>query len=141
MAVKTYDPKSEIITMGGVPITGYGADTFIEIEYNDDLITERAGCDGAVTRTVSASRIATAKITLQQTSMSNDMLTGLHHADLLSGKGIVPFLMKSPNGTTLAVAAEAYVKKLPAINRGKEAGDVTWTITLAEAEIVVGGIV
>ena len=50
MSVYTYDPKAVILTVGGIPISGYSEGTFIDVTRNEPTWNLVVGADGLVTR-------------------------------------------------------------------------------------------
>lgn len=139
--VTTYDPKKVIITLGGVPITGFADGTFVQIDPNSEFFTKKVGADGEVVRSMSNDNTHTVQITLQQSSVSNDYLSSVHTADKLLGKGMLPLSITDLNGTTLHFWAQAWVQTDPSIGYAKETTDRQWTLhTGQEAGGNNGGI-
>lgn len=141
MALKTYDPKLVILTVGGVPISGFADGTFISAMRSNDSFTKVSGADGIVTRAKSNDKSGEITITLQQSSPSNDVLNGFAQLDERANAGIVPVTIKELNGTTLLFGAEAWVRKPADTEYGKEVSNREWTIDVAELEYNIGGII
>ena len=140
-AVKTrYNPRDIVLTLGTFIITGFADGTFINIEQDEDSFSDVSGADGEVERAASNDGRATANITLLQGADSNSFLASLHAADKLTGQGVVPFLMKDLNSVDLVTAANAWIIKPAAIERGKEIVGQEWSIRLADAIIFPGGL-
>lgn len=137
MSVSTYDPKSVSLIIGGLPITGFAEDSFIEIERDEELYTTEAGADGEITRSKVVSDTATCRVTLQQSSRDNAILSALHTADRLSNAGITPFLFQE--GLNVVAGAQCWVQKLPTLEYGKTAGGRQWEIRIAKAEFTING--
>lgn len=139
MTVKTYDPAKVIITFGASTITGTADGTFVNIEPISDGITSQSGADGEVARAMSSDRRHRVTMTLQQTSRSNDVLSGYHEADRLSGGGgALPLTVRDLRGTTL-FAATAWVTRLPPSEFGVELSNREWTLETGPAAYFVGG--
>ena len=49
MSVRTYDPKQVIITVGGVPMSGFADGTFLTVDRDDDQWAKVTGADGTST--------------------------------------------------------------------------------------------
>jgi hypothetical protein len=142
MATLTYDPKKNIAVLAGITLNlGIAPDTFLEFEFDEDAFTKQVGAGGEVTRVVSRNKGASCKVTLMASSQVNDALSALYNSDRLLGNGIGEFMLKEVNGTTLIHAAEAWVKRLPNVDRAKDAGTVQWEIDIASAEGIVGGLI
>jgi hypothetical protein len=139
MTVETYSPKRVELILGGVPLRGYSDGTFIQVERTSDAFTTNVGADGEVSRTHSADKTGTITVTLQQTSDSNDFLSGLVNADEISLQGQVPVLLKDTNGRTLAESPCAWVMKVANSEFANEISDREWVISCSELIVFVGG--
>lgn len=137
--VKTYDPKSVVLTVGGFPISGYADGEFISFEYDEDAYSKVTGADGISSRAKSNNNDGAITITLQQTSPSNDVLTNIAVADKLSNTGVVPVIMKDTLGTTTIFAANGWVRKIPVVSYSKEVSNREWVLDLSSVEVFLGG--
>lgn len=136
---KTYNPKRFIVAFGGVPLTGMADGTFITIEQRADQFALVVGADGEGARSASADQSATITLTLLQTSASNDYLSTMLRIDRLSNAGAAVFSVQDLNGTTVAVANQAWIMKAANIENGKEVTSREWTFETDSMEINVGG--
>jgi len=139
MSLHTYDPKKVVLIVGGVPIGGFADGTFINVMRSEDAFTKVVGADGDTTRSKSNDKSGEMEITLLQTSMSNDVLTGFAMADELQNKGAVPVLLKDLSGTSAFASAFGWVRKLPDSEYGKEVSERSWTLDLVDLNMFVGG--
>ncbi len=139
MTVRTYDPKEVHIIIGGFEMMALTDGTFFTITMDDDAYAKVTGADGETSRAKSNNNGAEATISLQQTSPSNDILSGIAIADKLSNSGIVPVIVKDSLGTTVLFSAEGWVKKMPDVTYGKEIGNRDWPIDLANVDVFIGG--
>lgn len=139
MAVKTFDPKQVVLAFGGVPISGYADGEFISIEQTSDAFTMSSGADGDVSRVRNNDDTATLTLTLAMTSPSNDVLSGFLEADKRTGAGVVPIAIKDLSGRTTAASGNAWVRRAPTANFGKEVSTREWTIDIANLVLLVGG--
>lgn len=135
-----WDPTRFVVTVGALTISEYAAGTFIKAAYNNDLYSLTMGADGAGCRVRSADESGTFEITLLSSSMSNDALAALALLDRQSAQGIVPVQVKDKNGTAVASAANAWIKKPADLERAKELGEVTWTFETPKLKLLTGGI-
>lgn len=126
--VMTYDPKKVILTLGGVPITGFADGTFVQIDPNGEAFTKKVGADGEVVRELSNDNTHTIQITLLQTSLSNIYLRTVMNADRLTGLGMLPFGFTDLNTMEAMFWPQAWVSTEPPTGRAKETTDVQWTI-------------
>lgn len=137
---QTYDPGQIAITAFGIPVTGTADGTFVNVERNADAFAVIAGADGETTRTRSRDKTGLITVTLRAESPTNDLLTQAYLADqagLPTGRG--PVQIADLNGTTLAYAADAWIKKLPAIGYAKENGTREWVFETGSLEMRPGG--
>jgi hypothetical protein len=127
-------------------ITGYGEDTFLEIEVSDDAFVTKVGADGTVVRSGIENPLATATLSLQQTSPSNLVLEYLHQLDKeILGAGVVTFTVEIPSiksdfiqsgfGTGVPFTGTAYVKKTASYSYGKESGERSWVLDVVNPVI------
>ena len=134
----TYDPSQVALSLGGVPISGYADGTMIEIERDEDTFTKVNGV-GIVSRAKSTSRGGMLRITLQQTSPSNDVLSGFVNADELTGTGVIPMLLKDLSGRSVSFAEHAWIKKPAPQTFAKEISNRVWEVDLADVDVFVAG--
>ncbi len=139
MTVETYSPKRVEVIVAGVPLRGFADGTFITAERTSDAFSTNVGADGEASRTASADRTGKVTITLQQTSDSNDFLSGLALGDEVSLNGQFPFLLKDTNGRTLIEAPCAWIDKIANSEFSNELTDREWVISLGEMIPFVGG--
>jgi hypothetical protein len=138
MSVRTFDFKQVIVTVGGVPISGFTEGTAIEIVRNEPTWSMIVGSDGLVTRSKTNNFSGTLTITLKQSSPSNDVLSGFLALDEATNSGIVPVLVKDISGNSIYFSARAWINQYPNSTFGKDITDRTWTLSLDEADIFVG---
>lgn len=140
MSVRTYDPANVQVIVGGVPMSGFADGTFISIEHDEPAFTKTVGADGEVSRAKSNNKSATVTITLKQTSISNDILSGFGLADEASNGGVVPFMLREiGNGTTLVFAESAWIEEWPDLGYSKNIENREWKLALAQCNRFIGG--
>ena len=139
MAVTTYDPKQILITLGGVPVSGFADGTFVTVERDEDAFSKVVGADGITSRAKSNNRGGVITVTLQQTSPANDTLSGFLLADETSNNGIFPIMVKDNSGRSLNFSATGWVKKAPSQEYGKEIATREWEIDVADLDVFIGG--
>lgn len=138
MAAPTYAPSKISIAVAGNIITGYAEDTFVTVTRSSDAFAKKTGADGLVSRTHSADRSGTIVLTLKQTSPSNDVLSALQLADELTLNAKFPVSVRDSNGTSLYVAADAWVMKMAEAGYAQDEGTREWTIECADLTPFVG---
>lgn len=140
---RTFDPASNVITLGEITIGGYADGTFITISRESDGYSDEAGARGDVVRTRSRDRRATVTLTLQAASPTNDLLSQIAVLDEetpLPFNATKAFELREVGGTTVAGGPEAWIMKVPDIERGKESGTVEWRIRVASCRMFAGGL-
>ena len=140
--VKVYDAGQVSLVIGDRTIdSGLGEGDFIEVQYAKKQYSTKVGADGEVTRTRSLDRSGTAKLTLQQTSLGNNILSQMLNAGLLdpNGNDVTAFQVRDRSGTSLAHAEKAWVEGFPTFKRGAEAGTVEWTLAFASLDMAIEG--
>lgn len=139
--LRTYDPKSVVMTIGSHIVTGYSEDTFVSIEPTGDGTTATAGADGEVARSLSHNPLHRITLTIQQTSPTNDYLSDLLARDRASGGGgVVAFNLRDLRGSSVAAASQAWVVNNPTLEYSATAGDREWVLDAVMSEdFHVGG--
>lgn len=133
-----YDPSQIVCIFYGVNVTGFD-ESFIEIERSEDAYSVHVGATGDVARTRSRNRTGKVTLTLMAQAPSNDSLMDIHLDDEQFGDGVGPLLIKDLNGYTVARAREAWISKVPKVERGKEAGTCQWVLECADIMIEARG--
>jgi hypothetical protein len=146
-SVYTYDPKKVIVTLGvnaaqsagGVTISGFADGTFIEVTPAGPRYTKHTGADGEVSRVANADHTHKVKMTLQQTSPSNDALSALLASDVLNNGGVVSLSIVDVNGTTNLQWKAAWIETPPNITDAKDLSNRDWTLDTAQVTSEVYG--
>lgn len=135
---RTYDPARVVVTFKGSIITGYGKDSLVEAERNEDAFSLDVGCDGEFCRSANRNKSGSIKLTLMASSPSNDILSAALAVDELSGAGAGEFSIADLNGTSL-LNCVAWVKKQTPLKRGKTVAENEWTLETGKMLSHVGG--
>jgi len=139
MAFTTYNVNRVAVIVGGVPMEGFADGSRVTVEFDEDQYTKVTGSDGLTTRSKSNNYAGIVTITLQQSSRSNDFLSGLWNADRVNDAGVVPILIKDDSGRTLWTSEHAWVKKMPDQEFGKESSDREWALDTGKLVGIAGG--
>lgn len=139
MSVKTYNPADVLLVVAGIPISGYADGTFIAIGRDNPSYNSGTGSDGEGWRAKSNDKSGTCTLTLLQTSLSNDALSGLAQLDELSGDGVGPLLLKDNSGRSLYSAETCWLEKPADAEFAREASDREWVIKTDKLNVFVGG--
>lgn len=129
----TYAGDEVLFVFGPVIASGYGPDTFVTVERNEDAFTLQVGADGESTRSKSNNRSATITLTLLQGSAANAQLSAIHALDQATpaGDGVLPLLVKDNSGNSLHLAEKAWIRKAPASAYGRESDVREWVFETA----------
>src|SRR6185312_14141767 len=122
----------------GIPITAYAPDSVVTVEMDEDTFTVETGAGGETTRVMSHNRNAKVTIELMASSAENDDLSAIHAQDRLTGDGVGIYDGRELDGGT-SVHGEAFIVRMPSVERKKGAPTVTWQIQVVDAEINHGG--
>lgn len=137
--LRNYDPNDVFAIFSGHRIRMLMDGTPIEAEKTEDTFTVLVGINGDGTRSRTRNGTGTATIRTQHSSPSNDILSAIHQEDLDFGSGIRPLMIKDNNGTTLLDATQAWVMKMPKIERSNVVSPVEWVFTVFDYNVFVGG--
>lgn len=136
--LSAYSPDFVDTVYGGILFTGY-AEKFITVEYEEDDFKKQVGALGDVTRTRQLNRSGKMTVTLMDASETNDLLMAFALSDRQTGQNFRPFKMTDRSSNTTVNATQAWIQKIPKIERGKESGTVEWVFEAAFLDIRVGG--
>lgn len=140
MAFATYDPAKHIVTFAGNLLTGAGKDKFIKLSRDEDSFMKHKGVAGEGGRSKNNNTGGTVEYTVLAQSQTNDILSAILAGDELLGTGVGSLFIKELNGTTVAQATLAWIKRVPDTERAKEAGEVTWIWDCDDLQIFNGGL-
>jgi hypothetical protein len=142
MATKNYDPSRVTVNVLGVMLQGFAPDTFVEVSRDNNTVDDDAGGQGDVVRVINRDQRGTMKVTLMQSSPSNDYLATLVRTDevTIGGAGTVgPSALADLNGTTLCDGEESWVMKPADVKYGAKADKCEWSIRFAKLRMFPGG--
>lgn len=137
--MQTYDSRRVTVVFGANTLTGYADGEFASVERDAESFEKYVGSQGEVTRSRSNNRSGRAKVRLAQTSISNDVLAAINAADELNGSGVLPFMVKDLNGTTLVLAKEAWIVKPAPLVFDRPIVEREWEFDLGDMIVFVGG--
>lgn len=139
MAIATYDPKANTITLGTLILSGFAENKFLSAKRKTATFSSQVGCSGEVARTKSNDRRGEITFTTLASSPTNDALSNLLELDENTGGGVGPFQLADLNGTTLLHAFNAWLTKAPDTELAKELGEVEWVIEVDSLDVFRGG--
>lgn len=136
-----HDPSKVFVSFGTVMVSGYASGSMVTIERAEDAFSMVVGAQGDTTRVRNRNRNGAVTVRLQAASPINDALSTYAALDESVGLGVAPIQVIDLNGTSVATSAFAWIRKLPSLDKGADAGDVEWVFDCHELEINVGGSV
>lgn len=135
--VKVFNPARLSITLNGIPVEGYAAGTFIEIEPLADASSSVSGANGEVVRVIGTDARHEIRLTLMQTSSGNTLLNTLSRLDKVScGGAPILFAMTDLCGLDVFIA-KSWIAKKPTRSYGVEVTDRVWTLHTGEPDVDV----
>lgn len=135
--VLTYAPSDVTILVSGYQLSGLLS---VELVWNSRPFTLYKGIRNQHTRVYNQSMAATLKIAVQQTSITNDVLSMILDEDRLGNSARLEVTMKDTSGSTLYQALQCYIPGYPSVKftKGFEARE--WEIDILDmTKINVGG--
>jgi hypothetical protein len=130
MAVDTYNLKEVIISVNGIPATGFGDNDALTVEYQEDAWMTKTGADGEVVRSRSNNEVAFFRLTLMQTSEFNQVLQAAVLLDKQFGRTLFGVSVVDLNRSEVLSGADCYIQQSPQRQFNKEAGEREWTIVV-----------
>lgn len=142
MSFAVYDIAAHDIVIAAIPIKD--ALVSAEVAAEADVFSDEIGADGHVVRYATHDPRATCTVVLKGTSKENVKLSALLALDQAApnGAGVVNFLVRDNNGTTLISTDKAWIRRRPTKTMAAAPGDVSWEIRLvldSPLNWVVGG--
>lgn len=140
--MRSYDPTEVTIVYNGQVIDMFAAGTFIKVTRNNDTWTLQMGNSGSGARSRNPDKSGTIEFTLLAASPSNGFLSANATQDELLGTGVGEFQAKD-RGTLAAKtsAQNCWVKKPADWERGKEVGEITWTLESDNVQLDHDGLI
>ena len=140
MALGTYSPSDVSIIVAGHIVTGYTETSFVDIEFSNDRITMEKGADGEVARVINSDNSAMITIRLQQTSPSNDVLSLLFDADIISKSAAFPIQVTDNSGSSTYTCDAAWITQYPSTTFSNGIEQREWKVQCGALYLVnVGG--
>ena len=142
MSFAVYDIAAHDIVIGAIPVKD--ALVSAEIAAEAEAFSDEIGADGHVVRYATHDPRATCTIVLKGTSKENVKLSALLGQDQAApnGAGVVNFLVRDNNGTTLISTDKAWIRRRPTKTIAAAPGDVSWEVRLvldSPLNWIVGG--
>jgi hypothetical protein len=139
-AARSYNLAQVVITIGGLPLEGFGADDAVSFEPTSDLYENKVGADGEVTRSLNNDRSGTLTFTLMGTSLSNDIFNTFLQLTKAVGIGdIFPIFIKDLRSGDTLVAEQCWLNREADMSFGRVASEREWSCFAAKVTTSHGG--
>jgi hypothetical protein len=125
-ALRTFSLQACTITAGGTAVTGFTADDAITFEPSNAAFEAVTGADGDLSMAQKAVTW-TVKVSLSQTSKTNDAFSAILNADIIAGTGVLPFGFADPRGTTVFQLTASRIMGFPSTAIGSTIKNREWT--------------
>jgi hypothetical protein len=137
----SYDPMKVVQIFMGIPLTGFAKDKKVKIAMAEDRWSLHIGVDGEVTRVLSRNQSGEITISLAASSPMNDVFSAAFALDNLTGAGAAEYSMTELNGSSIFSCSQAWIKKQPDTERGKELGELEWVLSFGKPDLYfIGGL-
>lgn len=134
---KAYNLKLVVCTVGGVPVSGYGEDDAIGLEWDEALREKTVTADGQTIYSMNNNRGLTVTLTLSQKSYARTLLDALLEAQTGDNVGIspplilpLPFALIDPSTGESYLSLDCVFITRPAASKGKTVGEVEYELHL-----------
>jgi hypothetical protein len=135
-----YSPSDVTVTVAGLySVTGYAEGTFIRITKDTQQVTTLRAMDGSMSRVKSPDTGWKVELTLAQSSSGNDILSTLWNVDKVTGMGKFPLFIKDGSGSTMFMAATAWIEEVPDITFSNSMDTRTWRFAATDVIVNLGG--
>lgn len=140
VSVRTTVPGFALLVAGLTrTIEGYADGTGILCAKQAENFTFQKGSDGEPLRARTNNDSWLVTLTLMQSSISNDLLSTIVNADLVTGLGVFDLAIRDLSGRTVFEARNCYIQQTPDIEFAREGTSREWQIMCPSARVVVGG--
>jgi len=139
-SLKSYAPNDVNITIAGMySVTGFADGTFVRITKDTQPVTTVRAMDGTVSRIKSPDTGWKVEITLAQSSSANDVFSTFWNIDKTTGMGKFPLFIKDSRGSTMFMAATAWVEDVADIVFSNSMETRTWRFAATDVIVNIGG--
>lgn len=139
-SLANYSPSDVTITVAGLySVTGFAEGTFVRISKDTQQIYTTRAMDGTMSRIKSPDTGWKIEITLAQSSSANDIFSVFWNVDKVTGLGKFPLFIKDGSGSTMFMAATAWIEELPDIVFSNQLETRTWRFCATDVLVNIGG--
>jgi hypothetical protein len=136
-ALRTFSLAGCTLTYGPIIVTGFAADDVFTVEPSGPDFTEVLGADGDLSMAQN-SVYYKCKVSLAQTSKTNDAFSAALKLDRISGAGVMPLTFKDSRGASTTILTASRIMGEPSAAYGTTIKNREWNI-VGIGENFVGG--
>ena len=137
MDVLTYRPGEVVITVCGYVVEGW---TSVALARNSPVFKQYRGIRGKNSRVKIKDSSFTLRLTMTQTTVTNDVFSSLLQLDERTGTARLEVVVKDTAGTSLLSSSTAYFEGYPETTYSASQTERVWTLLCDTADdYVVGG--
>lgn len=125
----SYSPNDVTVAVNGIPLDGFGPDSFVTVSHNSDMTTLTEGADGSPAIAIKKGmRGGTISLTLLQTSLANSILNGYMQAQKYAPGAPAPLnvTIRNNQGGELHTMPAGFLQKEPEAGFGVDVGTREW---------------
>jgi len=137
--LRQYDPESILVSFRGLLIRGFAKGTFVEAERSNATFGLEVGSHGDATRVRNRDQSGTVKVTLIQSSPTNDQLSLMALEDEKFGTAYGALFVKDALGTTLIEEENAFIEKIASAPFADAVQQREWVFVCPSLKLFVGG--
>lgn len=134
-----FDPKKVIATYGPVVIGGVADGTFINVGRREDSVELQVGAYGDALFIIKNDKSGQISIILLQSSLTNDLLSGLTLTQEAGLTGPLPLVIKDLSGNSIFFAREVMIAKPAEAGYGTAGENREWNFLAGSLKTLVGG--
>lgn len=139
MTIYTYLPHGVVFQLGGYTVEGLVDGVFISIEPENKYFKTKTTSSGYVSRTLNKTQVKKLKLSLHQTSESNQVLNTLFHLDLAFADAIVPAFLKDFSSGTSIIIGQLWIDSLPTIKYSNGLETWEWELCFTSDIVSISG--
>lgn len=134
--VLTYAPKDVTIVLCGYTLTGILG---VELQFNSRPFTLHKGIRGVTTRVYSTDSTAKLVLEVQQTSVTNDILSQILIQDARNKSARLDLTVKDTGGSTVYDTTQGFIPTIPSLKFSQGFENRVWEIEILKLNSVFLG--
>lgn len=143
--IATFAPEDVTLVLstasGSHIVSGYSEDAMISVDFNSPTFENFRSADNITTRVYKSDTSATVTITLNQTSVSNDILSALYENDKKTrdSSGLFGVLIKDNSGRSQSSSTQSWISVKPTVSYSNGMQTREWVIFCHDLQGNIGG--